>query len=119
MSDFDAGYERFRLNLLASQFPFVCQTKGEVVFLSEEVSDGAYASTWAFEADIFGLIRESGFKTRLLALLDALILYRSSHGVEPYKEGIVQFGDGRIRIEWLPYGSTHLSNRALEYEPSW
>lgn len=117
MSEFDPYFEQFRLNFLIRQHRDVAYMNGMVVFCSEADEDRISGASWIFEGNYFDFFRESGFKLMLMELLDQLIRYRAMHDVMPHKEGIVRFGDGSPTIEWLEYGSTHLTNPDLEYRP--
>jgi len=65
---------------------------------------------WTVEDEIFEKATESGFKVHLIELLDNFIQYRNQCSELPKKEGVVGFSDGGLNIEWLPDGSTDLSN---------
>lgn len=47
----------------------------------------------------------------LIELIDNFIEYRCQCNELPNKEGVVRFSGGEISIEWLPDGSTDLSQR--------
>lgn len=118
MTEFDPHFEPFRLNFLLRQHPEVEDMKGEVVFAAEQEEDRISGATWSFDGDYFAYFRDSGFKLKLMELLDTLIQYRAMHVASPWKEGIVWFRDGKLSIEWLEHGSTHLTNPDLEYRPA-
>ncbi|MDG4868663.1 hypothetical protein P8631_11690 [Guyparkeria sp. 1SP6A2] len=118
MSEFDPHFEPFRLNFLLRQHPEVADMKGEVVFASEQEEDRISGATWSFDGDYFAYFRDSGFKLKLMELLDQLIQYRAMHRASPWKEGIAWLRDGKLSIEWLEHGSTHLTNPDLEYRPA-
>jgi len=110
MSYFDPNFESTRLRMLAQQHPGIVKVKGEVVFNAEDDEDRLSGTSWTLEEDVFDQITESGFKLHLIELLDNFIQYRGQYNERPKKEGIVKFGSGELEIEWLPDGSTHLSN---------
>ncbi|MBE0436970.1 MAG: hypothetical protein IBX56_14335 [Methylomicrobium sp.] len=97
MSNFDQTFESTRLAMLAKQHPDIVKKKGKVVFRAED--------------DVFDQATESGFKLLLMQLIDIFIQYRGQCNQFPRKEGVVRFRAGEISIEWLPDGSTHLSER--------
>lgn len=110
MSNFDQNFEAARLVSLAEQHLDIVKVKGEVVFRAEDDEDRLSGTSWALEADIFDQVTETGFKLHLIELLDDFIAHRGQCNKLPKKEGIVRFGDGALSIEWLPDGSTHLSD---------
>jgi len=104
---FDKEFEQTRLTMLARQHPDIVQGSGEVVFNADD--EGRLSGTsWTLEDDIFEQVRESGFKSHLIELLDNFMEYRKLHNESPRREGVVRFGDGALMIEWLPEGSIHL-----------
>ncbi|WP_412852487.1 hypothetical protein [Ectothiorhodospira shaposhnikovii] len=89
------------------------QTAGrepEQLLRAEDDEDRLSGTSWTLEEDIFDQVTESGFKLHLIELLDDFIAHRGQCNELPKKEGIVRFGDGVLSIEWLPDGSTHLSD---------
>lgn len=110
MSNFDQNFETVRLASLAEQHSDIVKVTGEVVFRAEDDEDRLSGTSWTLEEDIFDQVTESGFKLHLIELLDAFIAHRGQCSELPKKEGIVRFGDGDLSIEWLPDGSTHLSD---------
>ncbi len=110
MPNFDRDFEATRLAMLAKQYPEIVKANGEVVFCAEDNECRLSGTRWTVEDDIFQQATKSGFKVHLIELLDNFIEYRGQCNELPKKEGIVRFGDGRLSIEWLPDGSTHLSN---------
>lgn len=111
MSNFDHNFESTRLVMLAQQYPDIVKATGEVVFCAEDKEDRLSGASWTLEDDLFDQVSESGFKLHLMELLDNLIQYRGQCNELPKKEGIVRFGGSKINLEWLPDGSTHLSQR--------
>lgn len=109
MSNFDKNFEATRLGMLAAQHPDIVEVTGEVVFCAESDEDRLSGTSWTLEDDVFNLASESGFKSHLIDLIDNFIQYRGLCNELPKKEGVVRFGGGELRIEWLPDGSTHLS----------
>lgn len=112
MSNFDPNFEGDRLATLAQQHPDIVDVKGEVVFKAEDNEDRLSGTSWTLEKDISDQVSESGFKLHLIELLDNFVAYRGQCYETPRKEGIVRFGDGALNIEWLPEGSTHLSEHS-------
>lgn len=109
MPNFDQNFERARLVMLAQQHPDIVRARGEVVFCAEDKEDRLSGTSWTLEDDLFDQVTESGFKVHLIDLLDNFIQYRGQCNELPKKEGVVRFSGGEINIEWLPNGSTHLS----------
>lgn len=89
-----------------------------MVFAAEQEEGRISGASWSFDGDYFAYFRDSGFKLKLMELLDQLIQYRAMHAASPWKEGIVWFRGGKLSIEWLEHGSTHLTNPDLEYTPA-
>lgn len=110
MPNFDQNFEATRLAMLAKQYPEVVKANGKVVFCAENNEARLSGTRWAVEDEIFEKATESGFKVHLIELLDNFIQYRDQCSELPKKEGVVRFGDGGLNIEWLPDGSTDLSN---------
>lgn len=110
MSNFDHNFEVARLDMLAKQHSDVVKVAGEVVFRAEDDEDRLSGTSWTLKDDIFDQVTDSGFKIHLIELLDNFIEYRGQCNKLPKKEGVVRFGGGDLSIEWLPDGSTHLSN---------
>ncbi|PFG11407.1 hypothetical protein [Marinobacter sp. LV10MA510-1] len=110
MSNFDQKFEALCLTMLAKQHPDIVKVTGEVVFRAEDDEDRLSGTSWTLEKDIFDQVTDSGFKLHLIELLDKCIEYRGQCDEQPKKEGVVRFGGGDLNIEWLPNGSTHLSN---------
>ncbi|EMP56621.1 hypothetical protein MSNKSG1_04781 [Marinobacter santoriniensis NKSG1] len=110
MPNFDQDFEATRLAMLAKQYPEIVKANGEVVFCSEDDESRLSGTRWTVEDDIFEKATESGFKVHLIELLDNFIEYRGQCNELPKREGVVRFGEGGLNIEWLPDGSTHLSN---------
>ena len=110
MPNFDQNFEATRLTMLAKQYPEIVKATGEVIFCAEDNEDRLSITRWKIEDDIFEEATKSGFKVHLIELLDNFIQYRDQCSELPKKEGVVRFGDGGLNIEWLPDGSTDLSN---------
>lgn len=110
MSNFDKNFETVRLAMLAEQHPDIVKVAGEVIFRAENDEDRLSGTSWTLEDDIFEQITDTGFKLHLIELLDDFIEYRGQCNELPKNEGVVRFGGGNLSIEWLPDGSTHLSN---------
>jgi hypothetical protein len=110
MSNFDQNFEAARLAMLAKQHSDIVKVAGEVIFRAEDGEDRLSGTSWTLEDDIFDQVTASGFKLHLIELLDDFIEYRGQCNELPRKEGIVRFGGGDLSIEWLPDGSTHLSD---------
>lgn len=111
MSNFDESFENTRLVMLAQQHPDIVKGTGEVVFCAEDEEDRLSGASWSLEDDLFDQVSESGFKLDMMELIDNFIQYRGQCNELPKREGVVRFGGGEISIEWLPDGSTHLSNK--------
>lgn len=114
MSNFDQNFEATRLAMLAKQYSDIVKVTGEVVFRAEAYEDRLSGTSWTLEEDIFDQVTESGFKLNLIELLDNFIAHRSQCNDLPKKEGVVRFGGGEMSIEWLPDGSTYLSDHSSE-----
>jgi len=114
MSNFDQHFEAARLASLAKQHSDIVKVTGEVVFRAEDDEDRLSGTSWTLEEDVFDQVTESGFKLHLIELLDDFIAHRGRCNELPKKEGIVRFGGGDLSIEWLPDGSTHLSDHSGE-----
>ncbi|MEM0514488.1 hypothetical protein WCN91_03390 [Pseudoalteromonas sp. YIC-827] len=108
MPNFVQDFESTRLVMLAKQYPEVVKAYGEVVFCAQDSEARLSGTRWTIEDDIFEQATESGFKVHLIELLDNFIEYRAQCNELPKKEGVVRFGNGGLKIEWLPDGSTHL-----------
>ncbi len=109
MITFDQDFEATCLAMLAKQYPEIMNADGKVVFCAEDNEDRLSGTRWKVEDDIFNQATESGFKVHLIELLDNFIEYRGKCAELPKKEGIVQFGNAQINVNWLPNGSTELS----------
>lgn len=110
MPNFDQDFEATRLAMLAKQYPEVVKANGKVVFCAKDNEARLSGTRWTVEDEIFEKATESGFKVHLIELLDSFIQYRDQCSELPKKEGVVRFGDGGVNVEWLPDGSTDLSN---------
>lgn len=111
MSNFDKSFENARLVMLAQQHPDIVKGAGEVVFCAEDEEDRLSGASWSLDYDFFDQVSESGFKLHMMELIDNFIQYRGQCNELPKREGVVRFGGGKISIEWLPDGSTDLSNK--------
>lgn len=98
--EFDENFESMRLRKLASQFPELVESAGEVTFVADE-EDRLIGARWSMEVDLYAQANESGFRLLLMELLDAFIRYRGQCNQLPRKKGIVCFGGGYISIEWV------------------
>jgi len=98
--------------MLAQQHSEIVKVKGEVVFCAEDHEDRLSGTSWKLEEDVSDQVTETGFKLHLIELIDNFIQYRGQCDELPKKEGIVRFGSGELSIEWLPDGSTHLSDHS-------
>jgi len=88
-AEFDDGFERLRLHMLARQFPELVRAAGEVAFAAEDDEDRLIGATWSMENGLFSKASESGFKLYLMELLDIFIRYRAQSNYVPRKKGIV------------------------------
>ena len=111
MPNFDQNFEATRLTMLAKQYPEIVKATGEVIFCAEDNEDRLSGTRWKVEDGIFEQATKSGFKVHLIELIDNFIEYRCQCNELPNKEGVVRFSGGEISIEWLPDGSTDLSQR--------
>jgi hypothetical protein len=100
-TEFDAGYETLRLEMLSRQFPEHADCCGEVRFVADDDEARLNHASWSTEGDWFVQAGESGFKLYLMELLDSLIQYRAQCGQSRWKRGIVRISQGAMSIDWL------------------
>lgn len=110
MSVFDPDFETLRLSMLAEQYADQLQEAGEILFKAEQDENYVSHARWFVgEQERFQAMSDSGFKLHLMGLLDNLVEYRIQFNQPPMREGKVQITAGQLLIEWLPDGSTELS----------
>lgn len=109
--------ENIRLKILLRQFPEAGWMNGSIVFCAEKSEPKISQISPVFEHNYLTWATESGFQSQLIDVLNWFIEYREDNGITPGKEGIVRLGSGIITIEWLEYGSTHLTNPELQIQP--
>ena len=71
----------------------------------DEDIDEIFLTRWSFDDAIYNEISESNFKIQFILLLDVFIKHRSECGALLTREGVVNFGNGKLDIGWLPSGS--------------
>lgn len=71
-------------------------------FLSDSDDNRLDHARWLFEEADHDALKNSGFKTHLMELLDILLVYRAKHDKPNAGQGIVKIRGNNITIEWLP-----------------
>lgn len=101
---FDPEFESMRLNQLTKQCLLDMEISGEVFFGALGKENRLDFATFFFDKPGQEKIDNSGYKDFLMSLLDCLIIYRSSHGQEFSRDGIVKIKDSFASIEWIKDG---------------
>lgn len=104
MEIYDNNFENMRLTMLAQQYPEIATSICKFTFNAEEDKDEFSHGTWLCDDKTHQKLLHSSFKMQLISLINNFIEYRSICDQLPKKEGIVHFGDGNLKIEWLKDG---------------
>lgn len=99
---YDASFDQARLNQLAEQYLTGSSAEGQVFFLSDSDDNRLDHARWLFEKADHDALKNSGFKTHLMELLDILLIYRAKHDKPNAGQGVVKIRGNDITIEWLP-----------------
>ena len=99
---FDANFDQDRLDQLAEQYLTDSKAEGRVFFMSDSDDNRLDHARWQFEEADHDALKNSGFKMRLMELLDTLMVYRAEHGKPNAGQGIVYVGGNDLAIGWLP-----------------
>ncbi|MEL4381380.1 hypothetical protein [Shewanella algae] len=99
---YDANFDQTRLNQLAEQYLADNRAEGEVFFLSDSDDNRLDHARWLFEEADHDALKNSGFKTHLMELLDTLLVYRAKYDKPNAGQGVVKIRGNDITIEWLP-----------------
>lgn len=90
-----------RLAQLASQYLDNAPATGDVIFFADEGERLSHA-TWQFPRKDQERLRDSGFKSALLELLQALITHRANQHQANLRHGVVNIEENQLNIQWLP-----------------
>ena len=99
---YDASFDQARLNQLAEQYLTGSSAEGQVFFLSDSDDNRLDHARWLFEKADHDALKNSGFKTHLMELLDTLLVYRAKHDKPNASQGVVKVCGSDLAIEWLP-----------------
>lgn len=89
-----------KLNQLADQYLSSNPVTGDVIFFPEAEARLSHA-TWLFSDEDEEQLRESGFRSALIDLLDELIINRADRHPANSLHGVVNIDNGRLNIQWL------------------
>ena len=99
---YDASFDQARLDQLAEQYLNGSSITGRAIFFSESEDSQLDYATLQFSDSDYDTLKESGFITHLLALLDILLTYRAQNAQPNAGQGAVNVKNSKISIEWLP-----------------
>lgn len=105
---FDPEFESMRLNQLTNQFLSGMEISGEVFFGALGKENRLDFATFFFGEPSQEKVVSSGYKDFLISLLDCLIIYRSNHGQEFSRDGIVKIKNSFASIEWIKDGESEV-----------
>ncbi|MCK7543476.1 hypothetical protein MLC59_04770 [Marinobacter bryozoorum] len=99
--NYTPSLDQERLAQLANQYLGNAPVTGDVVFFADEGERLSHA-TWQFPEKDQDRLRDSGFKSALLEMLDELISHRASQHQANLCQGVVNIEKNQINIRWLP-----------------
>lgn len=100
--NYDASFDRTRLNQLTEQLLSGTAISGDIFFVADEEDGGILGATWQFEEEDSAALKECNFKFMLMELLNILIRYRVSHRFYDTLCGVIHLENSYANIHWLP-----------------
>lgn len=101
---YDHDYAALRIHQLISQCLVAPSITGTAIFRSAADENRLEIVTWTFGDDDRQSLKENGFQSLLLCLLDDLIIYRTRCGMADCREGYVSLSESKGSITWLKDG---------------
>lgn len=100
--NYDASFAQTRLSQLTEQLLSGTSISGDIFFIADDEDGGVLGSTWMFEKEDSGMLKERNYKFMLMELLDDLIRYRASHNYTDTLCGVVRLNNSQADLRWLP-----------------
>lgn len=101
---YDASFAHTKLSQLTEQLLSGTYISGDILFIADDEDGGVLGSTWIFEDEDSGLLKERNYKFMLMELLDDLIRYRASHNYTGSLCGVVRLNNSKADLQWMPEG---------------
>ena len=101
---YDAAFAHTRLSQLTEQLLSGTHISVDILFIADEEDGGVLGSTWIFEDEDSGILKERNFKFMLMELLNDLIRYRASHNYTDTLCGAIRLNNSHADLRWLPEG---------------
>lgn len=97
--------EQQSLEALQHNYPQLKQLAGTLAFVAEGEATMLTATAWHFNERDETTLKQSGLKSAILDMLDALVALRKQQRIRPNREGRLTISAGDFGIEWLQEGS--------------
>ena len=93
--------EQQSLEALRHNYPQLKELDGALTFYAEAEASQLTATAWHFTEQAQTLLRQSGLKSAILDLLDALVAERKQQRIRPNRAGRMHLKEGQLQLEWL------------------